>query len=309
MRAWIIASLDRSMPLAASIALASGDQYTERAMATPIEDPSLHMPRRRFTWRRFWITYALVCVVLALTGGWLEYENYSWHERHTSYWQQFDTAAKPLGGATLERVTKELGLGPPEKTTRSRDGRYLELHFPSPFPHYYISLSFVDGAMVYYYFVERPPYPTRTHSDIEQTAIWTVFKTSEHAVRQFAAGPWLFAFLTALIWRDKRKTCAHIMLAFSILWCLTGSIDWLVSPYRFRLDYVSDAGSGLIAVAISIAVLIWGYRARPIQPFPTCPRCRYNLTGNVSGICPECGTPVPPELRGSAAAFVRPNDV
>lgn len=25
-----------------------------------------------------------------------------------------------------------------------------------------------------------------------------------------------------------------------------------------------------------------------------CCRCQYNLTGNVSGVCPECGTPVPP---------------
>jgi hypothetical protein len=29
-----------------------------------------------------------------------------------------------------------------------------------------------------------------------------------------------------------------------------------------------------------------------------CTSCAYNLTGNVSGICPECGTPVP-SLRGS----------
>jgi hypothetical protein len=24
-----------------------------------------------------------------------------------------------------------------------------------------------------------------------------------------------------------------------------------------------------------------------------CVHCHYNLTGNVSGICPECGTPIP----------------
>ena len=29
---------------------------------------------------------------------------------------------------------------------------------------------------------------------------------------------------------------------------------------------------------------------------PHCPKCDYNLTGNVSGICPECGTPIPADL-------------
>ncbi len=27
-----------------------------------------------------------------------------------------------------------------------------------------------------------------------------------------------------------------------------------------------------------------------------CQTCEYNLTGNVSGICPECGKPVPPTM-------------
>ena len=29
---------------------------------------------------------------------------------------------------------------------------------------------------------------------------------------------------------------------------------------------------------------------------PECPRCGYDLTGNISGICPECGTPIDPAI-------------
>lgn len=30
--------------------------------------------------------------------------------------------------------------------------------------------------------------------------------------------------------------------------------------------------------------------------YPSCTNCQYNLTGNLSGICPECGTPIQPIL-------------
>jgi len=33
------------------------------------------------------------------------------------------------------------------------------------------------------------------------------------------------------------------------------------------------------------------------SPQPRCNQCGYNLTGNTSGVCPECGTPVQPVPR------------
>jgi len=51
----------------------------------------------------------------------------------------------------------------------------------------------------------------------------------------------------------------------------------------------------LAVLVVSIAVLRWRQRSRGIPE--DCNVCGYDLTGNVSGICPECGTPIkPPEM-------------
>ena len=42
---------------------------------------------------------------------------------------------------------------------------------------------------------------------------------------------------------------------------------------------------------------IWADRRKRARRTGLCPRCRYNLTGNVSGTCPECGTQVAPDPR------------
>ena len=51
-------------------------------------------------------------------------------------------------------------------------------------------------------------------------------------------------------------------------------------------------------------IFIVSVRNRRRIPAGHCQKCRYDLTGNTSGVCPECGlrvTPVPQNLRNSAA--------
>jgi hypothetical protein len=71
-------------------------------------------------------------------------------------------------------------------------------------------------------------------------------------------------------------------------------------------DYwMPPSGHECVAALLLIVVSLFGFwycttkRVRPILEEErrrlrgTCGVCGYNLTGNVSGTCPECGTPVP----------------
>ncbi len=46
--------------------------------------------------------------------------------------------------------------------------------------------------------------------------------------------------------------------------------------------------------ALSFVPLLLGRKRRSLH---ACAECCYNLTGNTSGICPECGTPIPDEAK------------
>jgi len=61
------------------------------------------------------------------------------------------------------------------------------------------------------------------------------------------------------------------------------------------------------AIGVPTAILSW--RDRRLPP-GHCRKCGYNLTGNVSGRCPECGTPAtdPPQGPPDAARTGVPHD-
>jgi hypothetical protein len=89
---------------------------------------------------------------------------------------------------------------------------------------------------------------------------------------------------------------------------------WCVSGVCIDLAYdvavgVSLADQWLIHAGILLAVSVFiallhrigrrpSLRAR-FESSPRCTRCAYDLTGNLSGVCPECGTPATPSASGS----------
>ena len=69
--------------------------------------------------------------------------------------------------------------------------------------------------------------------------------------------------------------------------CLWPSIAQ--NPGRGRIVYI-PLWLPFVLVAIPTAILWWRDRRR--IPLGHCQHCGYDLTGNVSGVCPECGTEI-----------------
>ncbi len=60
----------------------------------------------------------------------------------------------------------------------------------------------------------------------------------------------------------------------------------------------------VLAGVLTLILYRWD---RPYPP-PCCWSCGYNLTGNVSGICPECGTRIPEPASDDAGGDDEPAD-
>ncbi|MBN2562781.1 MAG: hypothetical protein JXQ75_17800 [Phycisphaerae bacterium] len=56
----------------------------------------------------------------------------------------------------------------------------------------------------------------------------------------------------------------------------------------------------LLGTVLATSFLLWRDRSRPSPG--RCQECGYDLTGNTSGICPECGTPIADDVKRKLAA-------
>ncbi|GMU21386.1 MAG: hypothetical protein AMXMBFR13_14790 [Phycisphaerae bacterium] len=69
------------------------------------------------------------------------------------------------------------------------------------------------------------------------------------------------------------------------------------APTLFECGYVIT----LVLIGVLVGVRYY-LRTSVVPPKELCAQCGYNLTGNVSGVCPECGSPVMVRTADSAGA-------
>jgi len=120
--------------------------------------------------------------------------------------------------------------------------------------------------------------------------------------------PYLSRPERAALLRDARRTALAwwqwgIVMGWHVAWVLLGSTAATAAARRFDYD---DPWYGrvhltvfMVGNAVAIAPYLWFVPRRMnaatdalLAARGLCRSCGYRLAGNVSGVCPECGTPV-----------------
>jgi len=129
---------------------------------------------------------------------------------------------------------------------------------------------------------------TYTHS--------TAFGVTQYNVGAFIAVVATLCGLLTLSWTEQRPGRAFMeavtstlgfIVPIAIFSVLAGHavVDLLATTLILLLLFTAGRFASLIAVRTVLRRLV-------LSAAPLCSLCGYDLTGNVSGVCPECGRPV-----------------
>ena len=102
-----------------------------------------------------------------------------------------------------------------------------------------------------------------------------------------------------LTWRFAGRSWRYLWYAELSRIYTTGSLEPSVG-YKI-VHHTIRLPMWLLAALVAIPTGLLWHRVRRVL-FDHCQQCGYNLTGNTSGICPECGTPIPKDYKEPAPA-------
>jgi hypothetical protein len=110
---------------------------------------------------------------------------------------------------------------------------------------------------------------------------------------------WLRSFLRS-DFAVVRRTPKALYVAYSQdgqfgLWRTDVGFPWKIAGLQTTVQMSGPWGDlpcAAIFGAFPVARVWAARRQLRSRNYPTCVHCSYNLTGNVSGLCPECGKPI-----------------
>ncbi len=133
------------------------------------------------------------------------------------------------------------------------------------------------------------------------TPLWMPWRTRWQTIALSLVIIWMLLVPIVLILWRYRRALAQIMLALAILCAACSSLDSR-SDRPLAIEFCQPFfWAAAVMAALSILVGAWPNAQRRRSPYPLCHKCGYNLTGNVSGVCPECGTPIPAVVHANIA--------
>jgi hypothetical protein len=262
--------------------------------------------RRRRLW--FWAIILFVC----LLGGGLVVWQKAQQQRVRAAWNaqvaamnarslntfqtMHDRLGKEFGSrreVTREKVEEILNQGRPLLDGPAKDGQETAI-WKDDATGVYFELQFANGQLSGFTGSSwsRMPPGSRTPPP---PSVPPLHLLTERIRLAFAGsfslgcgtGVWLALLAGYVLLPRHRSLCAELLLALAFL-CSTA---WLVSRSLTLRGILSNDMLfwGVLMLPTSAGLMLRS-RAKPHESaIPRCPTCGYNLTGNVSGICPECG--------------------
>jgi hypothetical protein len=284
-----------------------------------------------------WAFCLLACCGFVASTIWLGRQNRAWWSSvESARWQnaQWSSAAErearaiigDVEGLTRQQVVERLAarLGPDDPYPQPPASVAFAYYVPLPQPprEYPVTWSVrkrnwevivpiydgrADGLAVDT--LKATFYGHRRPGNIGMVPMYTLL--GGNIVMIVAAG------ITACLWwlRRSYRWAIHAWLMAAVLSAVAVlTEDWTLSAGDdYRPFALRGTGWGVVpweGSALGLVVGLLALRLRPRRPLPgICHACRYDLTGNVSGVCPECGTeviaPLPPPATSGAVVATR----
>ena len=194
---------------------------------------------------------------------------------------------------TFERILRS--YGPVTLIDPSDPSRAPGLSLTHIQSGYQFDVTFPLVGRPRYSYTLPPTLPNlRTWIDFQNIITWSV---------GLAVTLWATILYSLRFVPHRRRALGEVLIAMALLsgglWSVNGKIDTI-----FRTDMARY--SFWIAPAMLLSGLVLMLLPKPREKSNSlCWKCSYNLTGNMSGICPECGTPL--VRRGPSAAEIARN--